>query len=174
MRWANFTDLMAEYRDITAKIEEEEKRRQPGAYEQLLRDNPVLAKKQAQFEDASRELIAVKQMHMKVKAECEIMCPPEKLNMIAELVQQNEELAYKAIKLQEFNQRQKNVYFDDSILKAIDRTSKEILDIKTKYRALAKQRFMDKSNSPVGLLIKADNLPADLRETINLRRQHQT
>jgi hypothetical protein len=56
-----------------------------------------------QLEEARKELAIVRQLHQKLKTTIDRVCPPEKLDLIVDLVRQNDELAYRVIKLKKNN-----------------------------------------------------------------------
>ena len=60
MRRDNVNELLYELRTLASKIEAEEQKNKPGAYERLMKDNPMLALKQAEFDEVQRELAAAR------------------------------------------------------------------------------------------------------------------
>ena len=87
-------DLVAEFEEITKETELEERKSHPVSWEQLLKENPKLAAQQKELDEARKELVAVRQVHARLKEQIERACPPTKLDMITELVAQNDQLAF--------------------------------------------------------------------------------
>jgi hypothetical protein len=77
MRFDNLNDLVHEYDNITpAQVQKK----------QEMRITPELLKKTEELEEARKELMAVREAHLRMKTDLERACPFNKLDMITELV----------------------------------------------------------------------------------------